>query len=375
MTCVTRKANSLAAAVLAVAAMSSVRVAAEPFALGRAGSRIDDTTIADVDRSEEGESRIAVPEFPPSLFTDGGRYRLNDLDGKVVILLFYDGSDPRFAATAANRAAVVRLFTGRPVAFFGVQAATVNRAREDARRLGLPMPVFADNLGILALRYRVVLTPAKSWHAVIIGPAGEVRHDEMLPTVIEEALETARWTYRGHLTPVDSKVAPAIDLLESGNYDAAARHIRAVANGMDRKAAGEARQLLTELRGALRAWKDVADRQAAASPIAAYDLYARCALFVTAPDAAKLLADAMKRLEADPAVKSELAARALLEQFAAAVSHDEQVQKQDAVAYCEQIIKAHPATAVAQSLVAYLNDLGGAKSRGVPRAPVRRKPD
>jgi hypothetical protein len=174
---------------------------------------------------------------------------------------------------------------------------------------------------------------------------------------------------------VDPKLAPAIDSLECGNYDSAGRHIRTVADGKDRKAAAEARQLLFELRGAVQAWKDLADQQVTASPMAAYDLYARCALFVTAPDAAKPLAEAMKRLEANTAVRSELAARALLEQFAAAVSQDEQVQKRDAVAYCEQIIKAHPATTVAQSLVAYLNDLGEAKSRGVPSAPARRKRD
>ena len=372
MTPVSGKGLNVAAA-LVLAALLCAHVAAQPFALGRAGPRINDTAITDDE--ETGEARSAVPEFPPGLFTDGGRYRLNELDGKVVVLLFYDGADPRFAATAANRAAVVRLFAGRPVAFFGVQAATVDRARDDARRLNLPMPVFADNLGVLALRYRVVLTPTKTWHVVIIDPRGEVRHEDMLPDVVEAALKTARWAYRDHLSPVDGKLSAAIDLLECGNYEGAARLINAVANGMDAKAAAGARKLLSELRGAVLAWKDAADRQVITSPVAAYDLYARCALSVTAPDAARPLAEAMKRLEANPEVRNELAARALLDQFAAAVSRDEQLQKRDAVAYCDQIIKAHPATAVAQSLVAYLDDLGGVRGRPALSPPIRRKRD
>ena len=220
---------------LVLTALFCVHVAAQPFALGRAASKIDQTAVTD--DKEPGEPRSVVPEFPPGLFTDGGRYRLNDLDGKVVVLLFYDGADSRFAATAANRAAVVRLFAGRPVAFFGVQAATVDQAREDASRLALPMPVFADNLGVLGLRYGVVLTPAKSWRVVIIGPRGEVRHGDMLPDVIEAELKSARWSYREHLSPVDAKLEAAIDSLECGDYHAAARQINAVAQRMDAEAA------------------------------------------------------------------------------------------------------------------------------------------
>src|SRR5688572_6888491 len=125
--------------------LPSVRAVAEPFALGRASVRLDAAggggATAD---GVEMPMRKTVPEFPPGLFTDGGKYRLNDLGGKVVVLLFYVGGDERFAATAAQRAAVVRHFRDRPVAFFGVQAATIERCRADARRLDLPMPIFAD---------------------------------------------------------------------------------------------------------------------------------------------------------------------------------------------------------------------------------------
>jgi peroxiredoxin len=372
----TRKAIILAAALWLVSVPCARAAAQPPFVLG--GSPPDLPNAEGTDSAAREESRNDVPEFPPGLFTDGGKYRLNDLDGKVVILLFYDGADPRFAATAANRKAIVRLFRDRPVAFFGVQAATIDQARADARRLDLPMPVFADTLGVLAQRYGAALTPAKSWRAVIINPRGDVRHDEMLPDVIESALQTAHWTYRDQLAAAaaaaaDPRLEPAIDWLESGNYDQAARHINAVANGMDPKAAAAARQLLSELRAPALAWKTLADEQVATAPIAAYDFYARAALFLTAPDAAERLAKAMKQLEALPEVKSELAARAMLDQLAAAVSKDEQVHKRQAVRYCDEIIRAHPSTPVAQSLVAYLDDLGGAKERLIPGGPVRRR--
>ena len=348
---------------------------AQGFTLGGAPPRNDVRSAAGADADPREDVRNPVPEFPPGLFTDGGRYRLNDLAGKVVVLLFYDGSDPRFAATAAHRAAVARLFRDRPVALFGVQATTVDQARADARRLDLPMPVFADTLGVLALRYRATLAPPKSWHVVIIDPRGNVRHEDMLPGVIESALKTAEWTYRDPQVAVDAKVAAAIDALECGDYDAASRQLNAVVNGMDPNAAAVARQLLSELRTPALAWKGQADRQASTSPIAAYDLYARAALFLTACDDAKAMADAMKRLQANPAVRSELAARVMLDRLCAAISRDERVQKWDAVDYCDEIIRAHPTTSVSESLVAYLDDLGGAKARPGTGVPIRRKRD
>jgi peroxiredoxin len=367
---VARNLIIIAPALLLTALLGTV-VARQPFALG--GAPPDLPSTAGAEATPQVEARNLVPEFPPGLFTDGGKYRLNDLDGKVVVLLFYDGADPRFAATAPHRKAIVRLFRDRPVAFFGVQAATIDRARADARRLDLPMPVFADTLGVLALRYGAALTPAKSWRVVIINPRGDIRHGEMLPDLIESELQTAHWTYRDQLATVDPKLEPAIDWLESGNYDQAARHISALANGTDPKAAAAARQLLGELRAPALAWKTLADEQVATAPIAAYDFYARAALFLTAPDAAERLAKVMKRLEAQPEVKSELAARAMLDLLAAAVSEDEQIQKHQAVRYCDQIIKAHPSSPAAQSLVAYLDDLGGAKERLLPGGPVPRR--
>ena len=361
------------ASALLLALLLSARAGAQGFTLGGAPPRTNVNSAASTDAEPREDVGNPVPEFPPGLFTDGGRYRLNDLAGKVVVLLFYDGSDPRFAATAAHRAAVVKLFRDRPVAFFGVQAATVDQARSDARRFDLPMPVFADTLGVLALRYRATLAAPKSWHVVIIDPRGDVRHEDMLPSVIESALKTAEWTYRDPLVAIDAKVAAAVDALECGDYEAASRRINAVINGMDPKAAIVARQLLSELRGPALAWKGQADRLASTSPIAAYDLYARAALFLAGCDEAKGLAEAMKRLHASPAVSSELAARVMVDRLGAAVSRDERVQKWDAVGYCDEIIRAYPATAVAQSLVAYLDDLGGAKARPTAGVPIRRK--
>jgi peroxiredoxin len=356
----TRKAIILTPALL-IAALICSGVAAEPFKLGGTPPRIDINNAASADADRQEELRRSVPEFPPGQFTDGGKYRLNDLAGKVVVLLFYDGADPRFAATAPNRAAIVRLFRDRPVAFFGVQTVTIDRAREDARRLELPMPVFADTLGVLAVRYRATLTPPNSWHVVIIDPEGDVSHKEMLPSAIESALKTAQWVYRDPLVSVDAKVTEAIDALEYGNYDGAARHINAVINGMDPKAAATARQILSELRAPALAWKELADRQVSTSPVAAYDLYARAALFLGGSDASKPVAEAIKRLETKPLVRSELAARVMLDALSAAVSRDQHMPKSDAIGYCHEIIRAHPATDVAQSLVGYLEDLGGAK--------------
>src|SRR5688500_11454770 len=36
-----------------------------------------------------------APDFPPGAFNDGGRYRLSDFEGKVLVLFFYEQDCPR----------------------------------------------------------------------------------------------------------------------------------------------------------------------------------------------------------------------------------------------------------------------------------------
>jgi hypothetical protein len=347
---------------------------AEPFALGRRTAPLaPDAATHDSSSDSEvpDEPYKPVPEFPPGLFTDGARYRLNDLSGKVVVLLFFDGGDSRFAASVPHYNAIIRLFRDKPVAFFGVQAASIARARADLQDLGLEIPVFADALGVMHLRYRATLSPTRSWHVVIISPAGDIADDDMTADAIESRLQSARWNLRQILEPFDPKLSSAVDLLEAGDYRAAARQITSISDGMDPSAAQSARQMLAVLSAAAQAWRDHAKELPARRAVEAYDLYTRAAPFLSGTDAGKSVTQSLATLKNDSAVRRELAARAMYEMLCSAVSADERVDRSDAVRYCGEIIRTCPGTPTAQSLVAYLDDLG--KVRPPATGAVRRR--
>ncbi|HYE16956.1 MAG TPA: redoxin domain-containing protein [Tepidisphaeraceae bacterium] len=313
-----------------------------------------------------GEPAFTLAEFPPGLFTDGGTYKLNECRGKAIVLFFYDPRDPRMQVTVPQRNALVRRFAGKPVVFFGVHAETLSTARFVAAELGLAMPVFADTLGVMHGRYRAGLSASKTWGVVIIDGAGKVAHAEMTEESISKALEKSRATFRDRQA-FEPKLAPAMDLLEAGEYDRAMKAVAALTYGPDRKTVDSARQFQLMVRAECDVWKAEADRLAATDALAAYDLYARIAACFPNSDLSRTVSDPMKKLEARKEVKAELSARAMYAALSAAVSRDERVEKWDAVDYVDQIVRAHPGTPTADRLVAYLDDLGKVKERFSPK--------
>ncbi|MEZ0266081.1 MAG: redoxin domain-containing protein [Phycisphaerae bacterium] len=320
-----------------------------------------------------GEPAFTLSEFPPGLFTDGGTYKLNECRGKTIVLFFYDPRDPRMQVTVPQRNALVRRFAGKPVVFFGVHAETLSTARFVAAELGLAMPVFADTLGVMHNRYRAGLSANKTWAVVIIDGAGKLAHAEMTEESITKALEKSHARFRDRQA-FEPKLAPAMDLLEVGEYDRAMKAVAALTYGPDRKTVDSARQFQLMVRAECDVWKAEADRLAATDALAAYDLYARIAACFPNSDLQRTVADPMKKLELRKEVRAELSARAMYAALSAAVSRDERVEKWDAVDYVDQIVRAHPGTPTADKLVAYLDDLGkvkerlGPKKRGVGRA-------
>jgi peroxiredoxin Q/BCP len=311
---------------------------------------------------------FVLPEFPPGLFTDGGDYRLNDLRGKTIVLFFFDPTDERALATMAQRNAVVRNFRDKPVAFFGVVADTIDGARRAADATGLRMPIFADTLGVLAARYRATLTPRQTWHVVIIDGDGQQSAGELTASAVLATVPSARWSYRE--LPHDPRLQGAVDALEAGDFEGGARTMNAMIAGVDRKLADAARDFRHQLRNEAAKWVARAERVEATSPVEAYDLYARVALFFGGTEFFRPAAEAAKRLEAVRAVKDELTARRMYDVLSAAVSRNQSIQKWDAAGYCEEIIRACPGTPTADRLVRYLDDLG--KARGTGRVgPIR----
>lgn len=304
---------------------------------------------------------VEVPEFPPGLFSDGNQYRLADLHGKAIVLFFFDPRDERALATLPQRVATIRKFRERPVAFFAIQAETIYDVNISARSLGLPMPIFADTLGVMMARYRATLSANKSWQVVIIDADGKQAHEEMTEANIEKALTKAAWKFRDRTWP--PQLGPAVDAFEIGNYE---RGMRILSNWYADKKIGEsARQLESIIRNLAEEWRAEADQISAANPVGAYDLYLRIAnCFPANSELVRSIAEPLKKLAVLREVKAELSARYMYDVLCAAVSRDEMIQKWDAAGYCEEIIRACPGTATGEKLVKYLDDLGKVRERG-----------
>ena len=97
-----------------------------------------------------GNAGEQAADFPPGLFTDGGRYQLSDFAGKVVVLFFYEKDCPSCRGKIPDRNKVVQQFQGKPVVFFAVAAGdTLQQAKSYAGGTRLAMPVFADPLSVM----------------------------------------------------------------------------------------------------------------------------------------------------------------------------------------------------------------------------------
>lgn len=301
-----------------------------------------------------------VPDFPPGLFSDGNQYRLSDLQGKSIVLFFFDPRDDRAVATIPQRLALMRKFQNKPIAFFGIQADTIHDVSSSARSLGLPIPIFADTLGVMMARYRATLSPNKSWHVVIIDGDGKQAHEEMTEAAIEKSLEKAGWKFRDR--PWDTHLGPALDAFEMGNFERGMRILSSWFN--DKKVCESARQLEAVIKTLAEDWRAQAEQLSATDPVAAYDLYARIMACFPNSELSRSVADSFKKLGQYREVRAELSARYMYGVLCAAVSRDEMIQKWDAAGYCEEIIRACPGTPTGEKLVKYLDDLGKVKERG-----------
>src|SRR5207248_1464113 len=91
-----------------------------------------------------------APDFPPGLFSDGGRYKVGDFKDKVLVLFFYESQCPRCRGTIPDRNKVVEAYRGKPVKFLAISPHnTLAETRQYISGTHLAMPAFADPLGVM----------------------------------------------------------------------------------------------------------------------------------------------------------------------------------------------------------------------------------
>ena len=87
------------------------------------------------------------PEFPadPRQWINAEPVTRNQLEGKAVVLYFFEEDCPRCSGAWPQRLAVAQQFAGRPVVFIAVSSGTARREIESyARRLRINWPIILD---------------------------------------------------------------------------------------------------------------------------------------------------------------------------------------------------------------------------------------
>ncbi|HYE17853.1 MAG TPA: redoxin domain-containing protein [Tepidisphaeraceae bacterium] len=303
-------------------------------------------------------SAADAPDFPPGYFIDGRAYSLKDLEGKAVVLFFYEQDCPRCRGEIPARNKVVEEFKGQPVRFIAVAAGdSIQDAKVYSSSTKLAMPIFADNLSLMEKRYGTEISLRNIWQFRLIAPDGRILGYSMDPADIKRAVAQAKWKYKDG--GYDAKLMPAIDMLEWGQYADGVRLLKPWLKNTKKEVADSAKQLYDAVKAEGEAWLAEADKRYAAEDHAgAFDLYTKVSTVFAGEELGKKAADPLKKLAATPAMKDELAARKMYEQLNNGASRARAEQKPAVAEFAASIAKKYPNTPTGKKAADVAKELG-----------------
>lgn len=306
----------------------------------------------------QGKFGETAPEFPPGAFSDRGRYQLNDLRGKVVVLFFYESKCPRCKGTIPERNEAVKAFKDKPVKFIAIGAGdSLAEVQSYALETGLMMPVFADSMSLMEKRYGQNISLQNIYQVRVIGPDGKVAGYDMKKETIEKALSDkvdAKYKGQGY----DSRLDPIIEALEFGQYSLGVKQLATQRKSTSKAVAESANKIFATIKEEAAQWKVEADKLAEDNPIKAYDLYARITTALPGDELAKASAEPMKKLAAKKAVSQELAARKAFTPIESMLAKFTASQKQAIVQNLQKFEKKFAGTPSAEKAQALATELG-----------------
>lgn len=303
-----------------------------------------------------------VKDFPPGSFSDGQRYSLEDMQGKVVVLFFYEQNCPRCTGEIPNRNKVVEQFAGKPVKFFAVAAGdTLTEAKSYMTGNRLKMTTFSDLFGVMQGRYGTgQISLQNIWQFRVIGPKGNVVANTMEPADIEKALAGgAMWKYKDG--GYDARLTPIIDALEWGQYVPAVRELKKFTKGGNKATQESAVKLWDTLKTEAKGWMDEAAKSIETEPAKAYDTYTKVAAAFVGDDLGKEADAALKTLVKNKAVLDELAARKMYDGLTVATARAQPTQKTAFIGQAQAIAKKYPETPTGKRAAELATELEGAK--------------
>jgi AhpC/TSA family len=320
------------------------------------------------DKSEESA------DFPPGVFSNGQKYHLADFKGKVVVLLFFDGTWQLSGLPGPVMTQItdpVRKYRGEPFKFIVVASgARPAAAAAFARGLGLNLPVFSDSLALLEKRFGLTVAGRKSVRFIVLSPTGSeagsgtiaestgANNFTYYKDVVEQILskQSAEWKYSAK--DYDAKLEPALKEFEWGQYEAGMKLLTPLrTKSPSKKVKASADQLYDELKKQGAAWKDEAEKAAEEQPVLAYDLYARINRLFAKDDLAKEVAEPLKTLKANKTVHRELEARKDMAKLDVQLTQLSMAQRKQAATLLKGLAKRFPETPTAKHAEAMAKEL------------------
>jgi thiol-disulfide isomerase/thioredoxin len=285
-----------------------------------------------------------APDFPPGLFNDGRAYSLKDLEGKAVVLFFYEQDCPKCRGTIPERNEVVYKYKDKPVKFIAIAAGdSMTEAKGYLMSTKLAMPVFADPLSLMEQRYKMKISLNNIYQFRVIGPTGEIEGFSMDPEVIDKAVSKVQWKYKD--AGYDPKLAGAIEAFEWGQYAIGMQALKPYLKNSKKEVAESAKRLHEAVTAEGERWlADAEKANGSENPVGAYDLFVKISTAFAGEPLAKKAADPLRKLAATPAVKDELAARAMYANLCQGAAKAQPNQRPAVADFAASVAKKYPKT-------------------------------
>lgn len=305
-----------------------------------------------------GNAGEKAADFPPGLFIDGRRYSLADLEGKAVVLFFYEQDCPRCRGAIPERNKIVEQYKDKPVKFIAIAAGdSMVEARGYVSATKLAMPVFADPLSLMEKRYGTQISLQNIWQFRVIGPDGVIMEYRMEPAAIDKALAKVKWKYKDQ--GYHASLANPIELLEWNQYEQGAAALKPFLKSSKKDVAESASKLFASLKEQGEAWLAAAEKAASEeNPVEAFDLYTRVSKVFAGDELAKKAAEPLKKLAATPAVKDELAARTMFDRLNQGAAQARPQQRDQVAQFAQQIATKYPKTPTGMKAAEIAKEIG-----------------
>ncbi len=265
--------------------------------------------------SAQDRPALELPQNP-GVWMNSGPISLSALEGKAVVLYYFEKNCPRCSARWPELNTAAASFQGEPIMFIAVNSGTAPRDLANyARQNNISWPLIADvdrsleqlsNVGQISLQ--------NIYQMRVVLPNGQVRPGNPgdIAGEARRALEGASWKVDPKEIPAELQAAWSS--VEFGNFPAGAAAINRAARSGKAEVRTAAEKLLAFVNTELESQLTQAQAQTnAGQNWQAYRTYAQMQEMFKGYDLPDSVAENVKELANDQSVKAELAAMKQLE--------------------------------------------------------------